>query len=242
MALHDLTNLEILQGVFGLIWVIFAIFIGILLIWKAISLNRNDLALVGLTYILITSAWWGVALQFITYGFFDYRLTSFQYLLVANIFIPLAITIWIYAFCQIFNPNLKKSLLIVYVIINVIWVIYMIVALSIDVEWIGTLEGIFDSTQNRIQLIFVMFSIFSFLVTGLIFSIKSMKAENPEIKWKGRFLTLAWILFTLGALLDAALPLTEITLILVRLILIISSILFYMGFFMPEKISKWLIK
>jgi len=242
MALADLTQLELLVGSLALIWVIIAIIIGLRIIWKANSLKRNELITVGFSWILISSAWWGVALQFITYGFFNYRLTAFQYLFVANIFIPFAICCWIYAFCQILNPKLKKSLFLIYVAICIIWEIYLIVGLSINTEIIATIEGTFDSKHSTTTLIFVIFAILSFLITGVIFSIKSMKVDDPEIKWKGRFLFLAWILFTIGALLDAALSPTPLTLIIVRLILITSSISFYLGFFLPEKIANWLIK
>jgi len=242
MALADLTQLELLIGSFALIWVIFATIIGLRIIWKAISLKRNELITVGLSWILLASAWWGVALQFITYGFFNYKLTAFQYLLVANVLLPIAITCWIYSFCQILNPDLKKSLLVVYIIVCAIWEIYLIVGLSINTEIVATIEGTFDSKHTTVSLIFVFFAILSFLITGVIFSIKSMKVDDPEIKWKGRFLLLAWILFTVGALLDAAISPAPVTLIIVRLILITSSIFFYLGFFLPEFIKKSLIK
>ena len=75
----------------------------------------------------------------------------------------------------------------------------------------------------------------------MFFSVKSIKVDDPEIKWKGKFLLIAWFSFTIGAILDAALPLTEITLIIVRLILISSSIEFYLGFFLPDQLAKRLI-
>ena len=56
------------------------------------------------------------------------------------------------------------------------------------------------------------------------------------------YFMLSAILFTIGALLDAALTPAILTLILVRLILIASSIFFYLGFFLPEKIKNWLLK
>ena len=77
MALADLTQLEILQGSLGLIWVLIAIFIGLKAISRAIAINRTrDLITVGLSYIFVSSAWFGVAFQFISYGFFDVKLDS----------------------------------------------------------------------------------------------------------------------------------------------------------------------
>jgi hypothetical protein len=80
-----------------------------------------------------------------------------------------------------------------------------------------------------------------FLITGIIFAIKSMRLDDPEVQWKGRFLLLAWISFGIGAILDASLPLNALTIIIIRLILISSAIEFYFGFFLPKKISEKLI-
>ncbi len=242
MALQDLTQLEVLQGIFGLIWVIIGIIIGVRIIIKALLLKRNELITVGLTYIFATSAWWGVVVQFLTYSFFNIKLDAFSYLFIANIFIPLALICWIYSFCQIINPKLKKNLFVIYFIISIIWLVFLLSSLLINTELVGTLEGIFDSKHSTIALIFIFFSIISFLFTGVYFSLISMKIGDPEIKWKGRFLFIAWISFTIGAILDAALTLTPITLIIVRLILISSSIAYYFGFFLPKKLANFLIK
>ncbi|MFX1239075.1 MAG: hypothetical protein ACFE8P_15315, partial [Promethearchaeota archaeon] len=225
-----LTELQILEGSFGLIWVVIAMIIGVRIITKAISRSRSELITVGFTWIFMSSAWWGVAVQFITYGFFNYKLSAFQYLFIANVFIPFALICWIYSFCHIINPNLKKNFFLVIVVFFIVWEIFLLFSLFIDTKLVGTIEDIFDSTHSIIQLIFVFTAIIIFLCTGVFFSVKSMKVDDPEIKWKGIFLLIAWISFTIGALLDAALPLTAITLIIVRLILISSSIEFYLGF------------
>jgi len=239
--LTDLEPIQILQGSFSLIWVIFAIIIGLRVIWKAITLKRKELITVGLTWILIASAWWGVALQFITYGFFNYQLTAFQYLLVANVFIPLGLFCWSYSYCEIINPKLKKNFFLVILGFIVIWELFLWIALFINTALVGTIEGIFDSKHSTIALLFVFSAIIIFLITGTIFSVKSMKVDQLDIKWKGRFLLLAWILFTIAALIDAALDLIA-TLILARIILLISSVLFYFGFFLPEFLKQRIIK
>ncbi|MFX1256400.1 MAG: hypothetical protein ACFFAN_00930 [Promethearchaeota archaeon] len=243
MAFQDLNQFELLQGSFGLISVVIATLVGLRIISKAISLKRNELITVGLTWIFVSSAWWGTSFQFITFGFFNIRLNDFMYLFFANVFIPFGVICWVFSFCQILNPNLKKNFFLIMLVINIVWEIFLLVSLFTgNLYLIGTINGIFDSSFSPIHLAFIIFSIFMFLITGAIFSLKSMKVEDPEIQWKGRFLLIAWISFTISALLDSSPLLTEVTLIIVRLVLISSSIEFYLGFFLPEKISKWLIK
>jgi hypothetical protein len=59
---------------------------------------------------------------------------------------------------------------------------------------------------------------------------------------KGKFLFLAWISFALGAVLDAALPLTAFSLVIIRIVLISSAIEFYFGFFLPKKLSEKIVR
>ena len=242
MALADLTQLEILQGSLGLVWVLIAIFIGLKAIARAIAINRTrDLITVGLSYIFVSSAWFGVAFQFISYGFFDVKLDAFTYLLIANIFIPIAIMCWIWSYCEILKPNSRNIILIIFFGFAISWELAIIIGLATDVSMVGTLNSTFDSSHSPILLIFVLSGVFIFLITGIIFALKSMKLDDPEVQWKGRFLLLAWISFGVGSILDASLPLNALTLIIIRIILISSAVEFYFGFFLPKRISEKLI-
>ena len=80
------------------------------------------------------------------------------------------------------------------------------------------------------------------LITGLKFAWESIKSDNPEVNLKGKFLVVAFILFILGANLEILIPLTEFTVVLVRIILIASSFTFYIGFLLPKWVKKILLK
>lgn len=242
MAFADLNQLEILQGSLGLIWVIFASLIGLRIVYKAITLNRRDLIGVGITYILIVSAWWGVALQFISYGLFDIKLSEFTYIFVANVFIPIGLIFWSYAIFDIMDLKLKKKFFLISVIFCFIWEFYIIYFLFNDISMVAKLDSTFDSNHSPVHLIFVLTAIIFFVFTGVIFSVKSMNLEDKEVQWKGRFLLFAWILFTIGTLMDSIIALTAINLIIVRIILITGAILYYLGFFLPKSLSDRLIK
>jgi hypothetical protein len=234
--------LEILQGSLGLVWVLIAIIIGLKTIARAIAINRTrDLITVGLSYIFVSSAWFGVAFQFISYGIFDVKLDAFTYLMVANIFIPIAIICWIWSYCEILKPNSRNLIFVFFFGFAVVWEVTILIGLATDISLVGTLNSTFDSSHSPILLIFVLTGVFMFLITGIIFAVKSMRLEDPEVQWKGRFLLLAWISFGIGSILDAALPLNALTLIVIRIVLITSAVEFYFGFFLPKKITKKLI-
>jgi len=238
----DLTLLELLQGTFSLIWAIIAIIVGLRIMYKAFSLKRNELILVGLCWILVSSAWWGSCISFLLYILFGFTLNAFWYFFIDFVFIPGALVCWIYSFCHILYPKLKKKLLGMYIPICIIWEVALIYFLCTDIEIIGTVGGKFNTQHNLLSIIFILFAILTVLITGSIFSIKSIQSDDPVIKWKGIFLLYAFLAFTLGAFIDAVLPVTAITIVLARLILISSAIGYYLGFFLPESFAKFLIK
>lgn len=81
-------------------------------------------------------------------------------------------------------------------------------------------------------------AIITALVTGLLFSIKSIKVDNPEIKLKGKILLVAFISFSFAAILDATVSDVTFLLILIRLVLISSAIEYNLGFFLPKFLTK----
>ncbi|MBY9007827.1 MAG: hypothetical protein KGD63_13880 [Candidatus Lokiarchaeota archaeon] len=240
MAFQDLDGSQLLQGILGFIWVCFAIFIGIRIIFKAKKLKRNELIIVGTTYILLSSAWWGVAIQFIVFGFFSQWLPIVGYIFIANFFIPIALVCWIYSFTKMVNPDLTKKFLAIFIPYCIIWELIIISFCFIDVSVLGSLDASnFDSSHGPIFKYIVMVSVLSFVISGIYFSIKSMSLDDPEIKWKGRFLLMAWFAFGLGAALDSFLkdP-ADIILIVIRVILIASAYLYDLGFFLPKSLKK----
>ncbi|MBD3195718.1 MAG: hypothetical protein GF317_11720 [Candidatus Lokiarchaeota archaeon] len=242
MAFQDLTQLQILEGTLGLIWILAAVFIGLRVITKATS-ERKELITVGLSYIFVSSAWWGVGLQFISYGFFDIIIGDILYLLVANIFIPVGLVCWVNSFAEMINPEIKNKLFIIFIPFCLIWEILIFVFAFTNLDLLGSLEGLFNSSHGDVIRYFIIIAILSFVVSGVYFSIRSMSLEDREIKWKGRFLLIAWISFAFGAILDSMIQeVSAPLLIFIRLILITGAIEYYLGFFLPNKLKGILIK
>jgi len=89
-------------------------------------------------------------------------------------------------------------------------------------------------------------------VTGFKFARRSVKSENKEVRLKGKLLEFAFITFTIAALLektarsllietvfpDPTEPILVVMLVVVRVLLIASSIAFYGGFLLPRWIKE----
>lgn len=245
MGIQELTDEEIIQGFFALAWVIISMVVGLTLIMKYKSLKRKELITVGLTWTFLTSAWWPAAFSFISFISIGYLWVEFEYFLIGNIFIPIALLSWVFSFTYIMWPNLKVKLLIVYAVISAIWEILLLYFLFTgQYAVVGQLVGKFNSDYEIFATVYLIFAILTAFITGEALAFKTMKLDDPKLKWRGRFLSIAFISFTIGAIIDATGILVDATagIILVRLLLISSGIEFYLGFLLPERVAKLLIK
>ena len=238
MKIQDLNQLEILHGTFTLIFIVISILLGIRIFLKYFTYKQKQLITVGLTWIFLSSGWWGSGFSFLSILLIQQPLDQFTYLLIGNVFIPIAIICWIYSFTSLAYPNLKKKLLITYSVICTIFEIYLIISLLIDPNSIGIITGTFYSQPSLIPMVFLLFAIITTIVTGILFSRNSIRSDKLEVHRKGIILLIAFISFTVGAFMDAVITLTPVTLIIVRLILISSAIEYYFGFLLPERLAK----
>ncbi len=242
MALESLSELDILHGTFTLMFVILSIIVGLIILFKAISLKRRELISVGLTLALLSSAWWQSAFAFLFYILFDYMLDTFTYLFIGNFFVPIVFISWMYMFLEFGYPHLKKKIMILVLIICIPFEIFLVIFLFTDPSIIGTRIGLFYYAPSLYALVFQISVILIVIITGILFSIKSIKSADAKIAWKGRFFLMAILCFAAGAILDMGITINPIILVIDRIFLMTSSILFYLGFLLPDSITKLLNK
>jgi len=70
----------------------------------------------------------------------------------------------------------------------------------------------------------------------------SLKSDEAKIRLKGKFIFVTFVIYVFATIMDSSITLTTTTLFITRMLLIISSILGYIGWTMPDRISRWLIK
>ena len=197
---------------------------------------------VGLTWIFMSSGWWGAAFSFLSILLIQQTLNPVIYLLIGNAFIPIAIICWIYSFTSLAYPQWKKKLLILFIIIYIPYEVYIIYYLIVDPSMIAVIKGTFYAQPSLFIMIFQVLAVLVAFLTGIVFSRNSIKAEDKKVALKGKILMLAFISFTIGAFMDAVISLTPTTLIIVRLILISSAIFYLFGFLLPDRIAELLLK
>lgn len=240
MGLETLELIELLQVSFSFVFVLISIIISIRIFIKYYQYKSTDFIFVGLVWLFLSTPWWGNAISFFMWMFFEEEIHIFLDLFLGNVFLPIALISWIYIFTKFVYDDLKKKILTIYGLICILYEIFLILFFIIDYRIIGNATARFNTEHNLYPFIFQVFAILTSLITGTIFARESMKSSNPRNQWKGRFLLLAFVSFTIAAVFDAAIPMDALTLVIIRSILISSAISYYLGFFIPNKIVKLL--
>ncbi len=242
MGIESLDQLEIVHGTFTLIFVIVSLIVGIRILIKYRISKKIEHITLGLAWIFLSSAWWGSSFSFFSILIINVPLNSFSFLFIGNVFIPIAIITWLYSITHIFKPELEKKVLLVALIAFGTYEFFLIFFLFTNPSIVGTIESKFYSKPNLFSALFQLCALSITIITGTIFSIKSMKSEDPKIQWRGRFLLLAFLTLTIGSFLDILTATNAFMLVFIRLLLMASAVEYYFSFFLPDKLANLLIK
>ncbi len=235
--MHDL-----LQGSFSLIYVVISYILGVLILLKYFKFKTRDYIFVGLAWMGISNPWIGDAISFLMIIFIGSTLNPLIYFIVAYAIIPFFILCWLIAFTDLLYPNKQKLLLILYLIFTAIFEIHFFYLLYTDISSIGVFVGIFRIRWSLLMEIYFSLFILTAIISGILFAQVSIKSHNPEVSLKGKLILAAFISFTAAAVTEAFGHLDPLTVVLTRIILISSSIEFYLGFILPRRIRDFFLK
>jgi hypothetical protein len=234
--------IELLNGIFSFVFVLISLIVGFTIIIKYFEYKQRTLLFFGITWIGVTSPWLPSTTSFLKALITETGLTPPVYFLIGNVAAPIILVFWILAFTDLKYKDKQKIFVIVYIIIGILFEVYLIYYVINDPDIIGELSGILDVQYKSVVLIYAIFIVLNVLIPGILIARESIKSEDREIKLKGKFLLAAFISWTIGALMDAALEPNIVTLTIARLILISSALEFYNGFLLPERVKKIFLK
>jgi hypothetical protein len=237
-----LNPLDILNGIFSLIFVIISLFVGFIILTRYFKYKEKVYFYVGGTWVFISEPWWPSSISFIVALINGVGIPSWIYFLIGNIFVPIAVVLWLFAFTEFQYSEKRKLILSIFAIIGAIFEILFFTFLFSSPGLIGELNGPVDVNYKYFIMIFLIIYLLIVVISGFLFANLSIKSEDPEVKLKGRLLIIAYITFAVGALLDSSLPLNETLIIITRLILIFSALCWYGGFLLPKWMKKYLLK
>ena len=238
----SLVPLDILNGVFSLIFVAISLFVGFVILSRYFKYKEKIYLMVGLTWLFISEPWWPSSISFLVALSNGVGIPAGLYFLIGNLFVPFAIIMWLLAFTEFLYSEKRKLILSIFAVIGVVFEILFFIFLFSNQGLIGELNGPVDVNYKSFIMVFLIIFLAIVVITGFLFANLSLKSKDPEVNLKGKLLIIAYISFSVGALLDASIPFSEATIIIIRLILILSAICWYGGFILPKWMKKFLLK
>ena len=241
---------DILQGSLSLIYVIISFIIGFSIISKFGKIKNRLYILVGLFWLMLSTLWLPEAISFLMIVFGQNPLATEWYFIIGNVFIPIAVFAWIIASTDMISKDKQILALILISISSIVFEALFFYHFFLDINLIGVIDPLrpFSADFGYLLTVLISIAILVIFFTGLNFARKSIRSENEEVRLKGKLLQVAFITFTIAALLektvrsiligtiftDPTIPILSVMLVVVRLLLIISTLAFYGGFLLPH--------
>ena len=243
-----LDEFKILQGISILAFVLVTVFVAIRIGLKYFKNREVEYILIGLTWVGLASPWFPDAICFVANFFFPgipyWYLNEIFYLVVGMGFLPLYAVLWLIALRKLVYHKKGTHMILINIIIGIIFMVSFFSLLFVDKSHIASIDPIdvYGTDLGIIMLLYIPYIITLFFITGLHFTYLTFKSKNPENKLRAKFLFVALISYTIGALLEsvisALLPGVIIITFIAKVILITASIEFYISFILPDWVKN----
>ncbi|MFX1408703.1 MAG: hypothetical protein ACFFBW_17270 [Promethearchaeota archaeon] len=237
-----LEALDITNGIVLILFCALSIYLGLRISFKYFKYKQRQLLLVGLVWIFLVCPWYPASISFIMVLIIGESLSAIPYFIIGNVFIPIAVILWMIALTDFIYKTKQKLLVGLFTLYGIVFYVIFFIFIAIDPSVIGYLKGYTDVQYNTFIIVYVFTILLFAIITGILFAKESLKSEDPEIRLKGKFLFLAFLLFVAGSSLDAVIPLNFLTLPLVRSLEILSALSFYCGFILPKPVKNFFLK
>ena len=229
-------------GLFSIIIVAFNTFTGLTIASKYFKYKRKIFLLMGFAWLLLACPWWPSSTSFILALITGNGLPVQPYIFIGNICMPLITVLLATAYAELKYQKKVKNVAIIMIILTIPFEIYLVYFIIADVSQLGILHGIVDIEYVGFLRYYMIGQVILGVTIGILIAFDNIRSDDPELRWKGIFLLAAFIAFPLGALTDAILPLTVIIVIIFRSVMVLSSVLFYFAFLLPNWMKRLLIR
>ena len=240
-----LTGYYFINGLLSLLTVSTCFLVGLIMILKYFQYRKKELFYIGFAWMGIYQPWWPSAFVFLLniFGVVNGGIDLGIYILIGTMFLPFTAFAWFFGVTEMLLKEKKKLIVGIYVAITVLMdILIASLVFTGNSDTLGTID-IIDADYGIILIVYYLFMDVSVATTGILMGRKSLQSEIPQIRLKGKFLIAAPVCYILGGLLDVGLInfIPEL-IILTRSILMLGSLLFYLGFLLPRPIEELFLK
>jgi len=234
---------DIISAIFSIILIVVYIIIGITICSKYFKIKQRTFLFMGLAWILLSMLWWSSVINAIILLIDPdgMGLSGEQYFFFTGVLLPLCIFFFVTALSDLTLKRFQRYFQILVIVIGGIFEFFSFYFLFTNPRMIIIKEAPVALSYQPFLVIFIFLFLIIPLVLGIFFGIESIHSENRIVKIKGYLLLIALILFAIGSILDS----TDTISILQfsdRIFLIISVVIFYIGFIMPDWLKKKILE
>ena len=235
--------IEIVNSIFSLLAVIVFALVGLIIILRYFQYKNKTLLLMGIAWAMMGLPWVPSSVALIVYLSTNQFLPLWLYLILGYPLIPIYLILFSTVLTQIKYKERQKQVFLVFLLFGIIFEILFITFLIIDPLILAEpTSSPVDIDFGGFMMGYLVIALLISVIMGILIAKESLKSDDPDVKLKGKFILLAFIIFLIAAALDALLPITFIALPIVRILLISTAILFYIGLFTPEWLKKRILK
>ncbi|MFX1445678.1 MAG: hypothetical protein ACFFHV_19860 [Promethearchaeota archaeon] len=243
MGIESLTQLELFDGIMGLIYPAVGIFVGILIASKYINYQRKELVLIGISLALLTIPYLAVGITFITIVFFDFPLPDNIFFLMYLGVSAFGTISWMWAMAILLAPTHIKKIVGIYSVICLTYEAYLLTMLFTNPSLIVVRVSAMNvDAVSPLVALFTLFELFSALITIIWFVKQCLRSENLRVVWKGRFLLISTIILVIATILIILNPSNIVLIAISRSLYILRLCFSYLGWILPERVAKLLVK
>jgi len=238
--------IEYINGILTILFVVISVLIGLIIINKYREKKQTQFLYFGLFWAGMTTPWWPQIVIFLNFLITGTVIEMDFWVILGVAFLPFTVIVGIMAYLIVLpiNPNKKNIIRAVTYTPNILYEIFLLIAIFSNniTIWIAdhdpfAVGGAFIIDWSYFSIPYFILSLIFFLIFGIWFSRLSMKSDNSDVRLKGKFLFIAFISFAIGTMIDFIIP-DPIIYTIARLILLSSSLEFYMGLLLPKWVPR----
>ncbi|MBD3253469.1 MAG: hypothetical protein GF383_00170, partial [Candidatus Lokiarchaeota archaeon] len=191
----------VMNGIFSLLFFTINSFIGLKIAYKYRAYRDKILLYVGFVWIGMGKPWLASSVSFIVLLLTGIVISAFLYIVLNFVLISMVVIVWFIAVNSLISLSGYKVVFPLFSLCVIIFDVFIFYFLFTEIEMLAVYVNPVDMDLGILLIVYLFINLVVFIVLGFLFAANSLRSENPEVKLKGKFLLLAFILYLLGAAL-----------------------------------------
>lgn len=236
-----LSPFDFFKGISNLIVVIIQVIIGLKLVLKYPKFKDKTFLYMGLSWMLVVTPYLSTVVSFL-YTAITGELLSFTIYILLNIVVfPVAVLLWLLGLTNLAFPNQRNLIRILFALYAIVFeVLFFVFLFTLQKEMLGHMTEPFIPQFGPFIIVNYVLMLIILIISGVSFSASSLKSNNEKVALKGKFLLIAFIFLIFGSFFDLV-PTPDFVVLIKRIFMILSSVFFYLGFYLPKFLETRLI-